>query len=467
MAFLPSTSLTRRHFFFGALAAPALAQKKRTAVQRPNILLILADGLASWTLGCYGNKEIHTPNIDRLAQTGMRFAHHFVCTPAGSASRATLFTGRTPRQTGVADFLTPQPVEKPPQGQAAPPPAFAREIMLPDILSGQGYHCGYVGKWHMGDDEKPQHACKFWYTMAGAAQPYQNPQMSWNGEPVHEKGYLADLLTAKACQFFDQQNPGTPFFLTVAYPNPHPPYEGHPQKYYDMYAGARFESFGYEPMARNALRGRDMFPDFLGNLQRFAAAVTALDDQMPVLLEKVRSRGLLDNTLVLFTSSHGQLLGRHGLWSGGLASDPINMYEEAVSVPMIWSWLGRVPPQNVRPELVSLYDLLPALCEAAGAPLPAGRNLCGRSYTTLARNQKLPKNQPWRNLVFGDLRNTSMVRDARYKVILRNEGRGPHELYDLTADAREKVNQYDNPQYVSVRDRMSAEMAKWLKQHAA
>src|SRR5574337_159153 len=106
--------MRRRTFLQGALGA-ALPQ-----AARPNILLVISDDLASWMTGCYGNQEILTPNIDKMAAQGVRFANHFVCTPICSASRATLFTGRTPMQHGIHDFLTPPPIESPPQGQAAP-----------------------------------------------------------------------------------------------------------------------------------------------------------------------------------------------------------------------------------------------------------------------------------------------------------------------------------------------------------
>jgi arylsulfatase A-like enzyme len=435
---------TRRHFLFGALAAPVFAQKKHAAPERPNILLIVANDLGDWMLGCYGNKEIRTPNIDRLAATGMRFLNSVCCTPVSSAARATLFTGRVPRQTGVVDFLTANPTGDPPQGQAAPPASFAREVMISDVLAGQGYNCGYAGEWRLGDDAQPQHGFKSWSIVPTGAEP----------------------VTDKACQFLDQQAAGKPFFLTAAYSNPHPPYDGLPKKYLDMYAGVKFETFGYEPIAKNAARDKEMFSDFLGNLRKCAASTTALDDQLPALLERLRRRSLLDGTIIILTSDTGLLLGQHGVWGRGLASDPSNMFEETMGVPMIWSWMGHVPPTNTRPELVSSYDLLPTLCEVAGAPLPQGRNLCGRSYLPLALNQKPPKKEPWRNLVFGQYRNTEMARDNRYKLVMRDEGKGPGELYDLTVDAHEKVNQYSNPQYVSVRDRLAGELAAWRKKYS-
>src|SRR6266542_2637977 len=200
--------LNRRYFLVGALSPAALARKPQTP-PRPNILLVLADGLGSWMLGCYGNQEIRTPNIDRLAQAGVRFQHHTVCIPASSPSRATLLTGRVPRQHGIHDFLTSEIGQNPPQGQATPPESFKNEIMLSEMLAGQGYECGYAGKWHMGADQNAQHGFRFWQTlMLDAAPSYQNPRMSVNGQVVTEAGYLTELTTAKAGQFLDQQTSG-------------------------------------------------------------------------------------------------------------------------------------------------------------------------------------------------------------------------------------------------------------------
>ena len=176
-------SFNRRKFLLGSLAAPAFASKERPG-PRPNIVLIVADGLGSWMLGCAGNREILTPNIDQLAQSGARFQNHLICTPADSPSLATLFTGRVPRQHGIQDFLTPEPIENPPQGQAAPPPSFKNEVMLSDILSGAGYECAYVGNWHIGDERTPQHGFRFWYTLNAAA--YHDP-VTGTGNPFRNR----------------------------------------------------------------------------------------------------------------------------------------------------------------------------------------------------------------------------------------------------------------------------------------
>ncbi|MCW5983571.1 MAG: hypothetical protein KIT09_36105 [Bryobacteraceae bacterium] len=155
----------------------------------------------------------------------------------------------------------------------------------------------------------------------------------------------------------------------------------------------------------------------------------------------------------------GFLLGRHGLWSKGHASDPINMYDEVMQVPLIFSWPGEIPVEGARPELVSFYDIVPTLCEAAGVA-PPERNLCGRSFLTMARGRSLPKGQSW------PFRNTEMARDNRFKVVIRNGGEGPNELYDLTADPRERRNGYDDAKYITVRDRLRKSLDAWRDKYS-
>jgi arylsulfatase A-like enzyme len=140
------------------------------------------------------------------------------------------------------------------------------------------------------------------------------------------------------------------------------------------------------------------------------------------------------------------------------------MYEEVMQVPMIWNWLGKVPPEGLRPELVSFYDFLPTVCEATGVTPPAGANLPGTSYLQMAMGRP-PKDQ-WRNLVYGQFRYAEMARDTRYKVVLRNNGEGPNELFDLGVDPRENVNRWDNGQYLQTRQRLTREIETWRKKYA-
>jgi arylsulfatase A-like enzyme len=392
--------ISRRHFFFGSLALPAFAAKKKPEGERPNILLIVVDYLPAWVLGIYGNKEFRTPNIDRLARTGTRFTNHLVATPAPGPSRATLATGRTPMQLGDTGAIS------------------GDDVTLEKLLSGLGYGC---------------------HATAPAA---------------------AGQVTDEALGFLGQQAAGKPFLLTVAYTDLHEPYDGVAPKYAGLYAAVKFETVGYDSPAPNARAGREMMTNEVASLRKFGAALTALDDRVAALLTRLYDRKLLDTTLVVFTGSCGSLLGRHGLWDSGDASEPVNMYRESVETPLFWSWPGHVPPEIERPELVSTYDFLPAVCEITAAATP-NRNLCGRSYLALATGKPLPKKKPWRTTVFGHYRNTDMAREDRYKLVVRDQGKGPNELYDEAADPQETTNQYDNQQFLSVRTTLAAELAKW------
>jgi arylsulfatase A-like enzyme len=396
--------LSRRHFFFGSLAVPLLAARK-PGPQPPNILLIIADRLPSWMLGAYGNQEVKTPNLDRLAQMGTRFINHIVCTPAPEPSRATIRTGRTPMQLGGAATVG------------------ANDVTLDQVLGGAGYAC---------------------HVTAPAA---------------------AGGVTAEALSFLDGQAAGKQFLVTVAYSDLHPPYDGIPEKYLALYAGQNFANYSVEPAAANAGAGKEMLANRVANLRKVAAGISQLDDNVAALLARLRQKQVSDQTLVVFTGSCGALLGRRGLWAAGDASDPVNMFEESVNTPLFWSWPGRVPAVATQVEQVSTYDLLPTLCDAATIDIPK-RNLCGASYLLLATGKPLPKKQRRRATVFGQYQNTGMARTGRYKLVLRDEGKGLNELYDLAADPGERFNQADNPQFVSVKTTLSGELAQWKRQYS-
>ena len=391
--------VSRRNFVFGSLAVTALAAKK-PAAERPNVVLMLVDNLPGWMLACYGNKEVRSPNIQRLSETGTRFLNHYAAASVPELNRASLLTGRTPMQIG--DAGTPG----------------AADITLDALLSGAGY-------------------------------------------ATH-----VTAVAAEAEKFLDAQAAGKSFALTVNFGDLKPPYNTVPAKYLEMYAQERFENYAADPVAPNARAGKEMLLDRIANLRRVAATITAIDSQIGVLVDKVTQKQLLDNTLILLASTCGALYGRHGLWDAGLASDPINMYDEVVRSPLIWSWPHRLPPQGVVIEMTSAYDLVPSICDLMSLPVPA-RNLCGRSYIPVAQQKKLPKKQPWRKAICAHTQNTDMAREEDYKVVLRDGGKGPNELYDLTKDPVEKVNLYDTPEYLDVKTRLTATITRWKQTYSS
>ena len=390
--------ISRRHFLCGSLALPVFAAKKKVVEEHPNILLLVADDLPSWMMGVYGNKELKTPNLNRLGQMGAHFRNHFTAAPAAAPGFATLITGRTPMQLGDGGAIS------------------AADVTLEKVLAAAGYACH-------------------------SAAPEEAPPL------------------------VDQAKDGAPFFLTVHYPSVALPPASIPSNYLDLYAQENFVNYSVEPAAANARSGKEMLRNRLANLRRAAAALSMMDDNVGALTTRISQKQLLDRTLVVITSSCGSLLGRHGLWASGDASDPVNMYDESVRVPLVWCWPGRVPAQEERMELVSTYDLLPTLCDLVSAAVPS-RNLCGRSYLPLATGRRLPKKQTWRNTVFGQYRDTAMARTERYNLVLRNDGKGPNELFDLPADPAEHADQIDNEQYISVKNTLSGELAQWKRQYA-
>jgi len=364
-------TLSRRHFCLATLAVPAFAAKP--AGEQPNIVLIAADGVGAWLLGCYGNKEVRTPNIDRLAKTGTRFLNHYAGAPVASAGRESLLGG----------------VEK--------------------LLTGAGYSV---------------------QTVTGAPG---------------------------AAQYLDMPASGKPWLLIANFS----PYQAAAEpKYLAPYAQSKFDTWAQEPPAKNAARNQEMMGrNLLANLRNVAAQTAAFDDQVGAIANAIEQKKLGDRTLIVFTATCGSLFGAHGLWGDGEASNPINMYEEVVNTPMIWKWPGRVPPLAVRPEMVSATDLAPTLAVLTGAEM-AARDLTGRSYMSLASGIPLPKKQPWKTTVLARYRNTAMARVDRYKLVVRDEGKGPGELYDDKQDPKERTNQYDNPQFLTVRSSLMAELRK-------
>ncbi|MGO9639563.1 MAG: sulfatase [Terracidiphilus sp.] len=390
--------VSRRYFFFGSLALPALAARKPVAALRPGILLLLADQLPAFMLGAYGNKQVYTPNLNRLAQTGIRFFNHFSCAPAPMAGRATLLTGRTPMQIGATGAVS------------------ANDIPLDKLLSSNGYAC-------------------------------------------------QEATTADALTFLDRQSAANPFFLEVNFQGVRPPYDP-PKKYLDRYAAELFDGYAPEHPAPNAALGKQYLSAIIPNVRKAAAATNAMDDEIGAILARLHDRQLLGNTLVVFTAACGALLGRHGLWDASDASDPPNMFDEAVSTPIFWSWLGHVPALAVRPDPVSAYDFIPTICDLLSIPVPQ-RNLCGRSYAALVTGKPLPKKQPWRLILCASHGNTDMGREERYKLILRNNSSGPNELYDLSIDPGETIDRFPDEHYLTVHQELADAISAWKLKYSS
>jgi arylsulfatase A-like enzyme len=197
----------------GACAAPPQARPER----RPNVVFILTDNQGAWTLGCYGNRDIRTPAIDRLASEGVRFTRCFSSNAVCSPTRATFLTGLLPSQHGIHCYLNGDEFQV-----GADARCLIREFRtLPKILVENGYACGLAGKWHLGGNLTPQEGFSSWITMpAGHTTTFTNAEVIEEGKVRKEPQYLTDLWTDRAVRFI-QGNRTRPFFLYLAYNGPY------------------------------------------------------------------------------------------------------------------------------------------------------------------------------------------------------------------------------------------------------
>jgi len=454
-----------------------------------NILFILTDDQGVWAAGCYGNPEIRTPNLDRLAATGVRFANFFVATPVCSPSRATLLTGRIPSQHGVHDWLK--------EGNVGPDAAeyLRDEVAYTDILARHGWTCGISGKWHLGASQIPQHGFTDWYVHQKGGGRYYDAPMVRNGQLVTEPGYVTDAITEQAISYLDRYaEAGFPFYLGVHYTAPHSPWiDNHPQDIVDSYDDCPFASCPQEPAhpwiveyMRKRLGDRE-------SLKGYFAAVTAMDAGVGRILDRLEALGLRESTLVIFLSDNGFSCGHHGFWGKGNGTNPRNMYENSIKVPAIFSHPGRIPQGRVEDAMVSAYDFFPTLLDYLGVPLPAsctagvlpasspekgaptpplgagwkpaaqdGLNLPGTSFLPLLEGRACEGREDV--VIFDEYGPVRMIRTREWKYVYRH-AYGPHELFDLVNDPDERTNLADDPAQADRIADLKARMDAWFEKY--
>jgi len=423
-----------------------------------NIVFILSDDQGIWANGCYGNPEIRTPHIDRLAATGMRFDNFFVATPVCSPSRATFLTGRISSQHGVHDWIR--------EGNTGADAALylEDEVAYTDVLTEHGWRCGLSGKWHLGHSQIAQHGFDHWFVHQSGGGEYNDAPMIRDGELIKAPGYVTTAITDDALEYIDRSaERAEPFYLSVHYTAPHSPWTGHPQDIVDSYDDCAFDSCPQEDMHPWAV-GHPLSEGCLGNremLKGYFAAVTAMDLEIGRLLDRLEENGLREQTLVVFTSDNGFSCGQHGFWGKGNGTYPPNMYENSVKVPFVISQPGAIEQGVVQREMVSAYDFMPTLLDYAGLPLPTGRNLPGQSFAPLLRGEGLGRDEV---VVYDEYGGTRMLRTREWKYVHRYPD-GPCELYDLVNDSDERVNRADDASQVERIGALRGQLEAWFARY--
>ncbi|AFW02714.1 hypothetical protein BAR24_10390 [Gluconobacter oxydans] len=426
---------------------------KRTP--RPNILVFFSDDHARWLQQAYGNSEVRTPNMQRLAQRGVRMTNAFTTSPVCSPSRASFFTGRMPSQHGIHDWIE----EK---RQAYAYPWLEGEILLPELLKKAGYRTGLVGKWHCGAERIPHRGFDHWYSYWVSQYPHTGVQnFSDNGRHVQVEGCQAPFLTEQAIRFLRSEqglfrSDRKPFFLFVGYTDTHSPHSDMPPELVESYAGASFIDIPKEqfsaihgvaerPVDRNSGTEREK------RMQYYAAA-TAIDREVGRILDELDHLGEADNTFIVYTSDHGLNAGHHGIWEKGNATRPQNFFEESIRVPCTISWpAGKILANRSDHSIFNHCDLFATLLDVAGAAPDAAAaaaiNSPGRSHLAALQDLTAP---PAQKPVICEYGNARMILCNQYKLILRYPYGGkvfPHEFYDLALDPRETRNMFTRPQH--------------------
>ena len=423
-----------------ALLLPAAGLRAAATGKPVNLVFILTDNQGAWTLGCYGNKDIRTPHIDRLAAEGLRFTRALSSNPVCSPTRATFLTGLMPSQHGVHSFLDPKFMMGPEAYNTL------REFdSLGEILRDAGYVCGLSGKWHLGANLTPSEGFTTWTTKPGGhTTEFYDQDVIENGAVRREPGYTTDLWTKRGIEFIEA-NRARPFFLFLAYNGPYSlgALLGNParNRHAAHYADKDLPSFPRDSM-HPWQRHLKQFHNRLGSIRRVAAEVSGVDDGVGEILATLDRLGLADNTLVVYTSDQGWVGGQNGVWGRGDHQRPVGAHELMMQIPFLFRHPGRIPAGAVSDLLVSNYDFLPSVLGhlGLGDRMPRAPRSPGRDFSPVLRGETVP----WDDAVFYEFETCRAVRTGTHKLVVRHPS-GPHELYDMRADPMERFNLFGQP----------------------
>ena len=425
----PANNLSRRDFL--RLTACALTAAARPEVllaqageERPNIILIMADDLGYGDISCYGG-PIQTPNIDALAEGGMRFTDYHANGPVCSPTRAALLTGRYQQRCGIDAVVAAQ-------GPARETGMAQKEITFAEVLKQRGYVTGLFGKWHLGYrvqfNPTKQGFDEFIGYVSGNVDYHTHIDQAniadwWQrDEKVPEEGYVTDLITKHAVDFLHRHR-DKPFCLYLPHEAPHYPYQGRHDPPERLPAGRR----GNKTQGAEIKRAyRDM--------------VEAMDQSIGRVVETVRALGLERRTFIFFCSDNGA--NRQGS-NAPLRGNKGSLWEGGHRVPAIAYWPGRIAPGTTCNQTVLGMDLFPTMTALTQATLPPGLALDGTNITpALTQAGRLPE-----RTVFWAYRNQRAVRQGPWKLLIQGNAA---RLFNLAADLAEQNDLANtNPEIVA------------------
>jgi choline-sulfatase len=459
--------------------ATALSQRFPGLVRhspRPNILWICADDFTPDACGTYGSHVVRTPHLDRLASQGIRFDRAYCTCPLSTPSRQSFWTGRYPRSIGVTLSPTPLPDD---------------EVTLPTLLGRAGYEVAAFGKthyyWprrHEFDVSLDWEEYQAWLAnkvpgplpaeieVLGPWRPFVDPPRVWLNSsclpyPAVDADMYGTFLASHAAHYLAEER-SKPFFLYVSFYETHSPF-AFPVEYRGRYDPHSFRvpPVGPEDQKTQPAVFRELTDaDKQGILAAYATSTEFMDKNVGVVLEALDRSPYSDNTLVVFTSDHGYLLGQHGRFEKHCCFEP------AIRAALLMRFPGLIRPGRATAAMVELIDLVPTILDLCEIPAPP--NLHGRSLTSLL----CERTSEHRNRVVVEYADNeeAMIRTERWKLIYctgarrRQDGyaldppaRGPLiQLYDLDNDSEELVNLAGQTEHAGQVEQLTNELAAHL-----
>lgn len=447
-----------RRTFMSALAAstilPTLTRGQTKSGKKPNVVFVMADEWRAQAFGFAGDPNAHTPTLDRFAGESVNFTQATSDCPVCCPARASLMTGQFPLTDGV--YINDVPLE--PKGRT-----------LAEAFQAAGYKTGYVGKWHLygspdghyGRREAyipPDKRFGFEYWKGSECTHDYNHSFYYdNNDPTKRywPGYDAIAQTADACNFIKEHaTQEAPYLMFLSWGPPHFPLNSAPEKYRDMFKDKELKLRPNVPEDKKAQAIQD--------LRGYYAHMAALDDCFKTLLEAIEATGSAQDTIVLFTSDHGDMMGSQGL------TVKLFPWEESIRIPLLVRYprkYGKTPGNSE--ALVSSPDIMPTLLSLAGIPIPGG--VQGTDFSSTApRPARLSSSETAfldMPVSIGAARNYGIaeyrgVRSAQYTYV--RSIHGPWLLYDNIADPYQMRNLCGKPSAKSIQASMEVELNKWL-----
>lgn len=471
--FLKRTALS----LAGAAAAPGLLQSCRTGQggKPPNLLIVFPDQMRAQALGFMSEDPALTPTLDRFADEGVVLSQAVCNYPVCSPFRAMFMTGQWPHRNGVLANCNTNAAEHGYQLRTE-----AR--CWSDVLKQRGYDMGYIGKWHLDAPHRPYVECKnnsaefawnewcpperrhgfdFWYAY-GTYDHHMRP-MYWTTDAGRDDAVWVDQWgpeheADQAIKFLENRDKDKPFALVVSMNPPHMPYDQLPRKYVE-----RYRSLSLEDLCNRAdippagTRWGDYYRQHIRN---YLAMVTGVDEQFGRILESLHRLNLEEDTLVLFTSDHGNCLGIHEQISKN------NHFEESMRVPFILRWPGRLRPRR-EDLLISSPDIYPTLLDLMGFSTDIPSEVQGVSHARLLRKGKGPRpsSQPYFYIPYGEpAQGRRGVRTHRHTLMLSREPGRPETviLHDNRDDPYQEINIAPRRPEI-VRKLQEEELRPWLR----